>query len=402
MWRVMTRTVRALLVALALPTLLSEARAETPTPAPSSATAALGRTVRQLCCGMIDWSGLDKVKSVRWIGAGPTLLDKPTADGSAMARGGRFELAGAPAELFAAGARSGVAAYYMRTPAMNLDESGILAMLRSTGLKVELARCPVSRGGMRERLWFRVSAPKGEPAIFYAGPQNGSPQTGVPGDIYALHLTPDLPLLPPQEVARFTEQCGESGRGAAPAAARSAPSQGYEAVAGLLADWLALGAAGPAPYAALEKQAAVKWRPNVFTRTSPGINTESAWDEKGTHFLNGELKTATTAMNAAAFGDARGATRFYLKDGANLPRGAVLAELRKRGFTLTTLRCGQPYTEESTDWWRITSPSGQSAVLARTVMLGTGQRQEDYALRLDNVLPPIRKGETDASVCRAL
>ena len=114
------------------------------------------------------------------------------------------------------------------------------------------------------------------------------------------------------------------------------------------------------------------------------------------------MKTATTEMRASAFGDATAATRLYLKHGANLPRGAVFAEMRKRGFAITTLRCGRPSTEESNDWRRITSPSGQAAVLAYRVGVIGDVREEDYALRLDNVLPPIRGGETSASACRGL
>ncbi len=349
---------------------------------------------------MADWDDLDKASAVRWAQGGPKLLDTIAADGSAMARGGQLDLAGTPGELFAAGARVGVLTYYMRTPPLDLDEAGLRAMLHAAGLKADLARCPVARSAGRERLWFRVSKPTGgEAAVFYAGPEvNG------PGDAYALYLKTELPLLKPQDVGRYTEQCGSSSKTAFTGPSASAlPSQGYQAAAALLIDWMSLGDSGAVPFAVLQKQTAVKWYPKVFTRTPPGFSSEEVWDERGTRFLNGPMKTATTEMNAAAFGDAAGAKRFYLKDGANLPRGAVFAELQRRGFTLTVLRCGKPYTQESIEWRRITGPTGQSAVLARTVSIDGALRTEAYALRLDNVLPPIRPGETPAAGgCRSL
>jgi hypothetical protein len=113
--------------------------------------------------------------------------------------------------------------------------------------------------------------------------------------------------------------------------------------------------------------------------------------------LEGEFKTATTRMQAVATGDGRASNRFMLRDGQHLPRGAVFEALARDGYAITALRCGKPYIETSQVWFRISGPGKQPAILYRAHHNSDGVLSEDYALRLDNVLPPAEPGQTPAA-----
>ena len=99
-------------------------------------------------------------------------------------------------------------------------------------------------------------------------------------------------------------------------------------------------------------------------------------------------------MLAIATGADAGATRFYLRDGQNVPRGAVFARLVRDGYTLTPLRCGKPYTQTSLAWYRISAPGKQPAVLFRGQHTFDGVLTEDYGLWLENILPKPEQGQT--------
>jgi hypothetical protein len=102
-------------------------------------------------------------------------------------------------------------------------------------------------------------------------------------------------------------------------------------------------------------------------------------------------------MQAMATGDERGANRFMLREGQHLPRGAVFDALARDGYAITALRCGKVYTEMSQAWFRISGPGKQSAILYRAHNNSDGILSEDYALRLDNVLPPAEPGQSPAA-----
>jgi hypothetical protein len=101
-------------------------------------------------------------------------------------------------------------------------------------------------------------------------------------------------------------------------------------------------------------------------------------------------------MIALASGDDRAANRFQLRDGRNLPAGAVFAALMRDGYAIAPLRCGKPYTQTSQAWYRITGPGKQPAILYRARHTDGGLITEDYGLRLDNALPPAEPGQTPA------
>jgi len=99
-------------------------------------------------------------------------------------------------------------------------------------------------------------------------------------------------------------------------------------------------------------------------------------------------------MTAIATGDDRAANRFYLRDGGNLPRGAVFDALARDGYAITALRCGKPYTQMSENFFRIAGAGKQPAILYRKMSSDGGMVSETYGLRLDNVLPPLVQGQT--------
>jgi hypothetical protein len=99
-------------------------------------------------------------------------------------------------------------------------------------------------------------------------------------------------------------------------------------------------------------------------------------------------------MTAIATGDERAANRFYLRDGGNLPRGAVFDALARDGYAIAALRCGKPYTQMSENFFRITGAGKQPAILYRKMSSDGGMVSETYGLRLDNVLPPLVQGQS--------
>jgi hypothetical protein len=140
-------------------------------------------------------------------------------------------------------------------------------------------------------------------------------------------------------------------------------------------------------------------------RTLPGLTFAGAprkmsnpysdpGDDRNPKLLDGEYRSPTTRMHAVATGDDHAASRLLFLDAQRLPRGAVFDALARDGFQITPLRCGKVYTENSSAWFRITGSGKQPAVLYRAHHNGDGLASEDYAVRLDNTLPPPLPGQS--------
>jgi len=373
----------------------------------AAATAGLllvgGRTVAADASGLADllkpllilpadsggaWDDLEADRAIRW-GAGPIMLNKPSPDGNFFARPGQATLAGRPVALVASGARSMVFSYYVRDPLPPTNPDALVAGLRQAGFAVTPARCPIDPRSAAPRRWYRLALAKKKPAFLYAGPL----QSGGAG--YTLFLG-DLPSMTQGEATLYTDNCA-AGRlaagGSAAAGPAARPTTGQAGVVAVIEALLRpVGAAANLPWASLKSLPVITW-----SATSP-MKMANPYSDVGQdlnpRLLEGQFTTATTKMQAIATGDERAANRFMLRDGQRLPRGAVFAALARDGYGLAPLRCGKVYTETSQAWFRIAGPGKQPAILYRAHHTSDGVPSEDYALRLDNTLPPAEPGQT--------
>jgi hypothetical protein len=178
-------------------------------------------------------------------------------------------------------------------------------------------------------------------------------------------------------------------------AAANAPQTGQAGIVAVIEALLRpTGAPGRLPWRA--PLPAIEWKP-----AGPQKFSRSEWSFGGAdanpQLLEGNFRTPTTEMGVTATGDARGASRFYLEGGGHLPRDAVFSALRRDGYTITALICGKPYTKMSENWFRISAPGRQPAILSRSMSVSTGEPTENYAVRLDNVPPSVQPGQRAAN-----
>jgi len=356
--------------------------------AADAGAAALAELIKPLLILPADsggaWEDLEADRAIRW-GAGPTMLNKPSPDGNFFARPGQATLSGRPVTVVASGARSMVFSVYVGDPAPPMDPETLVAGLRQAGFAVTPARCPADPHGAAPRRWYRVVLARKKPAFLYAGPL----QSGGTG--YTLFLN-DLPSMTQQEATLYTDNCSGAPGGAAAPGPAARPTTGQAGVVAVIEALLRpIGAAATLPWTNLKGLPAITW-----TSAAP-MKMANPYSDVGQdmnpRLLEGEFKTATTRMQAIATGDERAANRFMLRDGQRIPRGAVFAALARDGYSLTPLRCGKVYTETSQAWFRIAGPGKQPAILYRAHHSSAGVLSEDYALRLDNTLPPAEPGQ---------
>jgi hypothetical protein len=336
-----------------------------------------------------DWEGLDKVPATRWA-PGPTMTSKPSPDGNFFARPGQASLLGRPVAVLATGARTMVFSIYLRDPAPPMAPDALAAGLRQAGFAVATARCPIDPRSGAPRRWYRLALAKKKPAFLYAGPT----QSGGSG--YTLFLG-ELPTMTQAEAALYTDSCGAPAVGSQPAGpATVRPTTGQGGVVAVIEALLRpVGAPASLPWATLGSLPVITWKSLAPMRmTSP---YSDVGEDRNPRLLEGEFRTATTRMQAIATGDDRAANRFMLRDGQHLTRGAVFDALARNGYAITPLRCGKVYTETSQAWHRISGPGMQPAILYRAHHSTDGIHTEDYALRLDNTLPPAEPGQTPAT-----
>jgi hypothetical protein len=331
------------------------------------------------------WDDLEKHPAIRW-GAGPVMSSRASPDGNFFARPGQASVSGRTLTVVATGARSMVFSVYLRDPAPLGDQDALPAGLRQAGFTVAPARCKIDPRGAAPRRWYRVVLARKKPAFLMAGPLASG------GSGYTLYLG-DLPPMTQAEAGLYTDDCGGAARAAAGGPTVARPTTGQ---AGLVAVVEALmrpaGAPAGLPWATLTGLPAITWPKTAPMKMTSPYNDPG--EDRNPRLLEGQFKTATTQMQAIATGDDRAANRFLLLSGQHLPRGAVFDALQRDGYTLTALRCGKVYTETSQAWFRIAGPGKQPAILYRAHHSSDGMLSEDYALWLDNVLPPATPGQS--------
>jgi hypothetical protein len=330
------------------------------------------------------WSDIEASRTIRWA-QGPVMTDKPAPDGNFFARPGQAMFAGRPMMVVATGARTMVFNYYLRNPGAPIAPDDITDGFRQAGFTVTPARCASNPGQPAPKRWYRLASPQKRPAFFYVGPMASG------GQGYTLFLD-QMPPMTQAESAAYTDACSTRPGAAAPAGATRIANGQSGVVAVIEALLRPAGSAGAIPWSALSTLPAVSWN------KLPPMKMSNPFGDGGTdnnpRLLEGRFKSPTTEMTAIATGDDRAATRFLLRDGGNMPRGAVFDGLIRDGYAITAIRCGKPYTEMSDNWFRISGGGKQPAIFYRAMYRDGGRTTETYGLRIDNLLPPIQPGQT--------
>ncbi len=334
--------------------------------------------------GALAWDELDGIKLVKWATPGPILLKTSAPDGSSFSRPGLVSLGGQTFNLGASGSHAGVGSIYISEDGPAAPLNTVLAGLTSAGIMLTPARCP--RDPARPDLyrgWFHILAGKLEANLYIGRLANG--RQG-----YTLFLG-DFPTMTQNEAANFVD----CRTGSASQVASAAPATGQAGIVAVI-EALLRPAGGPATLPWRSPLPAIEWN-----SLGPQAIPRGEWSAGGTDMnprqLNGTFKTPTTEMTVAATGNAAGANRFYLEQGENLPRDAVFGALRRDGYTIKAVTCGKAYIKMSENWFRIAAPGKQPAILYRSMSVSTGRPTESYAVRLDNVAPPVQPGQHPAN-----
>ncbi|MBS0332515.1 MAG: hypothetical protein JSS35_07095, partial [Proteobacteria bacterium] len=287
-------------------------------------------------------------------------------------------------EVAATGSLAGVGSIYISQASPAAPADAVASGLRQAGIAMSPLRCARDPARPdRSRGWYHISAGRAQGNL-YVGPLSSGRQG------YTIFLG-DLPPMTQAEVANFVD-CPD-GR---PAPTGSgAPQTGQAGVVAVI-EALLRPAGAPTRLAWRTPLPAIRW--NTLGPQKIG-RPEFAFGgaDKNPQVLDGVFKTPTTEMTVTATGDPAGANRFYLEGGGHLPREAVFNALRRDGYSIDALICGKPYTKMSENWFRISAPGKQPAILYRSMCFTDTAPTENYAIRLDNAPPAIQPGQRAAN-----
>ena len=323
----------------------------------------------------IDWAGLEQLPGIRWAALPPTALRNCLPDGGCFTRTGTANLSGRPMTIMVTGARTMVRNIMIRNTGAPIGEVALVTALKQAGLGAELARCPV-RGSAGSTSWYRLKASALSPG--YLAIQAGRP--GRPGEGYVISFGPELPALLPNQLALYSEQCGE-GADQAPVSTLKPHQHLAETFVTLLA-----AATGPALY---------DWK--ALTALSTGIT----WDAAGPKQVNysslgdpnpvsigGSVAYAGRKFSVRASGTPTQVKTIFLEENGLHPRGEhVLGVVYEKGIAVQLVRCGPVYTESTHNWYSLTSRGTRPAMILQSIRYEGNNVQDSYALRLDGTLP---------------
>lgn len=333
----------------------------------------------------IEWGGLDQLPNVTW--AAQTIsLENCLPDGGCYTRQGRAVLGGRTLAVIATGARTMVSHLYFRNAGAPLGEPAVLSALKQAGFGAELARCPVP-GKAGSTNWYRLTGEQLAPA--YLSVQAAKPGRNLEG--FVLSPGTELPALQPNQVALYSEQCGE-GMARAPVSTLKPHELLGRAITALL----------PSP-----NVTSVEWK-SLATAGSGGITWDTAgpkkanltaWNDPNPMMLSGQVAFAGRRFSAMASGNEAHARNIYLEEQGLHPRGEhMLMVVYQQGIAVKLVRCGPVYTESTNNWYSLSSTRTTPVMIRQSIRYDGNQVQESYALRLDGSLPPRDPRDRDPGV----
>lgn len=354
--------------------------------APASVYAPVAGLIRSFVTNdrAVDWGDLNRHRDIKWVTPGLVPLATAAPDGGTSARPGVATIGGRTFDIAATGSLAGVSSVFISDALPAVPAAQVADGLRAQDIDLTPARCPRSPGSADPyRGWYHLTIGRVGGNLYI-----GRLRSGRQG--YTLYLG-DLPPMTQEENTRFVDCPGD----AANAATGRAAASGQAGVVGVIE-------------AVLRPAGKPRWLPwraplpaVTWNKMPPAKLPRGDWQFGGQDHnpqqLNGTFKTATTEMTVDATGTAAGASRFYLEEGANLPRDGVFALLRRDGYAIAAVTCGKPYIKMSENWFRITKPGMQPAILYRSMSVSTGRPTENYAVMLDDVAPPLQPGQRPAN-----
>lgn len=346
--------------------------------APAQAAAPLGDIARRFIAAdaSTEWQALDAFPAFRWAPLPPTSLTNCLANGDCFARQGRATIDGRAVTVMATGARTIVSTLLLRMQGAPMGEGGVMASLTAAGITAELARCPV-RGAAGGTSWYRLKG-SGMGAGFLAL-QPATQQR--PNEGITITRGEALPALQPNQLAMYSERCGEGAE--RPAVATTKP---HEAVAQVVITFLAPLNGPPAyDWATLRSLSAdVTW-----TKDAPMAADLSGLGDPNPMMMSGSVTWSGRTFSVTATGTANQVKTIRLDEQGLHPRGEhMLGVVHAKGITVRKVRCGPVYTESTNDWYALTSATTRPANLRQSIRYDGRQVQDAYELRLDGTLPP--------------
>lgn len=322
-----------------------------------------------------DWNGLDQIPNVRWAPLPPTALRNCLPDGGCFTRQGSATVGGRTMTVIATGARTMVLNIFLRNTGAPIGERAVVTALKQAGLGAELARCPV-RGSAGSTNWYRLEGSGISPGFLSV--QAGRP--GRPNEGYVLTHGEELPALQPNQLALYSEQCGEG-------AAQTPVStlKPHEALAQTVVTALAP-ATGPALH---------DWK--TFTALSTGITWDAAGPKRVDYnalgdpnpvSIGGWVAYAGRKFSVRASGTPTQVKAIFLEENGLHPRGEhMLGVVYEKGIAVRLVRCGPVYTESTNNWYSLTSRGTRPAMILQSIRYEGNNVQDSYQLRLDGTLP---------------
>jgi hypothetical protein len=323
-----------------------------------------------------DWSWLETLPGFRWAPLPPTSFTNCLANGHCFARQGTVTLDGRSVLAMATGARTIVAALFLRNQGVTLGEQGVMASLEAAGMTAVLARCPV-RAGTAATSWYRLTG-EGLTAGFLAL-QPAAP--GRPNEGITITRGDELPTLQPNQLALYSETCGDGEPRKAVSTTKPDEAVAEMVIALLvpaggptLYDWDALRASTPE----------INW-----LRGAPTAADLKSLGDPNPMMLSGNVTLAGRRFSVMATGTANQVRTIHLDEQGLHPRGEhMLGVVYAKGITVRKVRCGPVYTESTNDWYALTSATSRLANIRQSIRYDGSNVQEAYQLRLDATLPP--------------
>lgn len=369
---------RSLLVMMGLGGLLEISAVHSPVPlshpTPEAELAAVVKAYLDMT-HPIDWSGLEQLPGIRWAVLPPTALRNCLPDGGCFTRQGTATLGGRSMAAMATGARTMVLNIFLRNTGAPIGEASIVAALKQAGLGAELARCPV-RGGAGSTNWYRLKGTGLSPGFLSI--QAG--RTSRPNEGFVLSHGEELPALQPNQLALYSEQCGE-GVAQAPASTLKPHEQLAQTFVTLLAP-----AGGPVLY---------DWK--ALAALSTGMSWDSAGPKRVDYSTLGDINPislggwvtyAGRKFSVRASGTTTQVKSVFLDENGMHPRGEhMLGVVYEKGIAVQLVRCGPVYTESTNNWYTLTSRGTRPAMILQSIRYEGNSVQDSYVLRLDGTLP---------------
>jgi hypothetical protein len=335
-----------------------------------------------------DWRDLEKSKTITWAPLPPQMHSTVLADGSYFSRRGTAVVGGRKLDVLATGARTMVVNFHFRNDAEPFGEDAVRDAFKRQGFTLELVRCPSKQSPAASMAWHKLSGPKKRTAFLQTRKMCGKKAC----EGFDLLLGEQLPEMTPRERALYTEQCSDAAPAGDPAENLSPDEQ----VAALISALTSAGVSGvPYDWARLDKVPTIKWAPLM---PSPFAAGDPSADP---YLREGSARLAGRQMSFTATGTKDKVKSVKLEDMGEHARGDVLGALKRLKLGVALARCGKVYTQETINWYKLTG-QGRPAVLQQSIRKHGSRVQESYTLNLENRLPPIAPGETNAGVgnCR--